>query len=167
GRRAPPDRARVGEGRVARPPRRRGAGLGVDLVRLRRLSGLRGLPVRRVLRGLLRARVQGFTRRLVGDTSARGAHDVPELGLPDPPAAFRGLPRCTRRLMPEVAQLRLDVHLTRGDRRAALAADVRRGLTSEPKELPAKWLYDERGSALFEEITRLPEYYLTARERTI
>jgi L-histidine N-alpha-methyltransferase len=69
--------------------------------------------------------------------------------------------------MPQVAQLRIDVHLTRGDRRATLAADVRRGLTSQPKELPAKWFYDDRGSLLFEEITRLPEYYLTRRERSI
>jgi L-histidine N-alpha-methyltransferase len=69
--------------------------------------------------------------------------------------------------MPEVAQIRLDVHHTRGDRRAALAADVRRGLTSQPKELPAKWFYDDRGSFLFEEITRLPEYYLTRCERSI
>ena len=37
----------------------------------------------------------------------------------------------------------------------------------EVKELPAVWLYDERGSRLFEEITRLPEYYLTRREGEI
>src|SRR5213075_2923345 len=42
-----------------------------------------------------------------------------------------------------------------------------RGLTSAPKELPPKWFYDERGSALFEEITRLPEYYPTRAEREI
>jgi uncharacterized SAM-dependent methyltransferase len=42
-----------------------------------------------------------------------------------------------------------------------------RGLQAEPKELPAVWLYDERGSQLFEEITRLPEYYLTRREDEI
>ncbi|MGH3390423.1 MAG: L-histidine N(alpha)-methyltransferase, partial [Actinomadura sp.] len=41
------------------------------------------------------------------------------------------------------------------------------GLTAEPKTLPPKWFYDERGSALFEEITRLEEYYPTRRERAI
>jgi L-histidine Nalpha-methyltransferase len=65
------------------------------------------------------------------------------------------------------ATLQVDVYLTPEDRLQALRADVREGLTSTPKELPPKWFYDERGSALFEEITRLPEYYLTSRERII
>ncbi|MEV0964807.1 L-histidine N(alpha)-methyltransferase [Streptomyces sp. NPDC049910] len=50
---------------------------------------------------------------------------------------------------------------------AALRADVRHGLTRSPKELPPKWFYDARGSELFEEITRLPEYYPTRAEREI
>ena len=66
-----------------------------------------------------------------------------------------------------LASLRVDVYLTPGDRVAALRKDVLLGLTSDPKELPAKWFYNDRGSALFEEITRLPEYYLTSRERSI
>lgn len=41
------------------------------------------------------------------------------------------------------------------------------GLTSAPKEMPPKWFYDEAGSILFDEITRLPEYYLTRTEREI
>jgi L-histidine N-alpha-methyltransferase len=49
----------------------------------------------------------------------------------------------------------------------ALRADVTRGLSASPKELPPKWFYDERGSLLFEEITRLPEYYPTRAEREI
>ncbi len=49
----------------------------------------------------------------------------------------------------------------------ALRADAQRGLTSEPKWLPPKWFYDERGSVLFDEITRLPEYYPTRAEREI
>jgi L-histidine N-alpha-methyltransferase len=48
-----------------------------------------------------------------------------------------------------------------------LADDARRGLTASPKDLPPKWFYDERGSALFDEITRLPEYYPTRAEREI
>ncbi|GGT72739.1 MULTISPECIES: L-histidine N(alpha)-methyltransferase [Streptomyces] len=50
---------------------------------------------------------------------------------------------------------------------ADLRADVLHGLTRMPKELPPKWFYDARGSELFEEITRLPEYYPTRAEREI
>ncbi|GGV20728.1 histidine N-alpha-methyltransferase [Streptomyces filipinensis] len=50
---------------------------------------------------------------------------------------------------------------------AALRADVRHGLTVHPKSLPPKWFYDARGSALFEQITELPEYYPTRAEREI
>ena len=49
----------------------------------------------------------------------------------------------------------------------ALRADVRAGLTATPKTLPPKYFYDERGSELFDEITRLPEYYLTRAETAI
>jgi L-histidine Nalpha-methyltransferase len=49
----------------------------------------------------------------------------------------------------------------------ALRADVRAGLTAAPKSLPPKYFYDERGSELFDEITRLPEYYLTRAEASI
>lgn len=45
-----------------------------------------------------------------------------------------------------------------------LAADALSGLWQDPPTLPTKWLYDERGSKLFDEITRLPEYYPTRRE---
>ena len=61
----------------------------------------------------------------------------------------------------------VDVRLTPDDRSEALRRDVLRGLTSTPKWLAPKWFYDERGSALFGEITQLPEYYLTRRERAI
>ncbi|MFF8835220.1 L-histidine N(alpha)-methyltransferase [Streptomyces sp. NPDC015130] len=50
---------------------------------------------------------------------------------------------------------------------ADLRADVLQGLTRSPKTLPPKWFYDARGSDLFEEITRLPEYYPTRAEREI
>lgn len=50
---------------------------------------------------------------------------------------------------------------------AGLAEDVRRGLTAPLKELDPKYLYDERGSRLFEEITGQPEYYPTRAERAI
>ena len=47
------------------------------------------------------------------------------------------------------------------------AFEVEQGLTSFPKTLPTKLFYDQRGSELFEEITRLPEYYLTRTELEI
>ncbi|MCX4997299.1 L-histidine N(alpha)-methyltransferase [Streptomyces longwoodensis] len=50
---------------------------------------------------------------------------------------------------------------------AALRADVLHGLTTTPKTLPPKWFYDAHGSALFEQITDLPEYYPTRAEREI
>ena len=53
------------------------------------------------------------------------------------------------------------------DLAAALRFDVRRGLTSRPKHLPMRLHYDGRGSALFRELTRQPEYYPTRCEREI
>lgn len=52
-----------------------------------------------------------------------------------------------------------------GDARARAVEDARRGLAKPQKELPSKYFYDTRGSELFEEIARLPEYYLTRSER--
>jgi L-histidine Nalpha-methyltransferase len=61
---------------------------------------------------------------------------------------------------------RLDVHPP-GPGGGGLAADVRRGLAATPKSLPPKHFYDERGSELFEQITRLPEYYQSRAELRI
>jgi dimethylhistidine N-methyltransferase len=49
----------------------------------------------------------------------------------------------------------------------AFRADVLAGLAQPHKAVPARWLYDDAGSALFEEITRLPEYYPTRAETEI
>ncbi len=49
----------------------------------------------------------------------------------------------------------------------SLRNDVLDGLTGDFKELPPKWFYDDHGSELFEEITRLKEYYPTEAERSI
>ncbi|WP_159939794.1 MULTISPECIES: L-histidine N(alpha)-methyltransferase [unclassified Nocardiopsis] len=62
---------------------------------------------------------------------------------------------------------RIDRNLTADDLDKALRSDVAEGLTASPKQLPPKWFYDERGSALFEDITALPEYYPTRAERSI
>lgn len=50
---------------------------------------------------------------------------------------------------------------------AQLAADVRAGLTADPKVLLPKYFYDAHGSELFDQITRLPEYYPTRAERAV
>ena len=51
--------------------------------------------------------------------------------------------------------------------RQAFLRDVLHGLSRPQKELPCKWLYDDRGSALFEQICELPEYYPTRTELSI
>ena len=61
----------------------------------------------------------------------------------------------------------IDVHLSGDDLRRSMERDVRIGLTADPKSLPPVYFYDERGSRLFDEITRLPEYYPTRSERSI
>ena len=48
-----------------------------------------------------------------------------------------------------------------------MLAEVAAGLSAPQKELPPKYFYDHRGSELFEEITRLPEYYQTRTERAL
>jgi dimethylhistidine N-methyltransferase len=49
----------------------------------------------------------------------------------------------------------------------AFRDDVLKGLAAPIPAIPARWLYDHRGSQLFEEITELPEYYLTRIERAL
>jgi L-histidine N-alpha-methyltransferase len=67
----------------------------------------------------------------------------------------------------EATAAAIEILFPAAERQAALREEARVGLTSSPKELQPKWFYDERGSALFDEITRLPEYYLTRAERSI
>ncbi len=61
----------------------------------------------------------------------------------------------------------VDIYLTPDHAGRALRNDARIGLTSTPRWLSPRWFYDARGSDLFEEITRLPEYYPTRAERSI
>jgi dimethylhistidine N-methyltransferase len=60
--------------------------------------------------------------------------------------------------------LHRDPHPTRV---ATFAEDVRSSLGAQPRSLSPKYFYDDLGSALFEAITRLPEYYLTRIERDL
>ena len=70
--------------------------------------------------------------------------------------------------MPDVTTTpAVTVLMDEADRIAALHAATRESLAGDPPEMPAVWLYDERGSQLFEEITRLPEYYPTRSETAI
>ena len=64
-------------------------------------------------------------------------------------------------------QTQVEVHLPEGGALAGMAEVVREGLSCPFKELPPKYFYDERGSALFERITEMPEYYPTRIERQI
>lgn len=63
--------------------------------------------------------------------------------------------------------LSLSNYLAADSAAAALRRDVRDGLTQSPKTLPPKWFYDTVGSDLFDQITRLPEYYPTRTEAQI
>jgi L-histidine N-alpha-methyltransferase len=63
--------------------------------------------------------------------------------------------------------LSLSNHLAADSAYHALRRDVRDGLRGSPKSLPPKWFYDSVGSDLFDQITRLPEYYPTRAEAEI
>lgn len=63
--------------------------------------------------------------------------------------------------------LTLSNYLAADSAATALRRDVRDGLTQTPKMLPPKWFYDSVGSDLFDQITRLPEYYPTRTEAQI
>ncbi len=61
----------------------------------------------------------------------------------------------------------VDAHLPSDWARGAMREDIHRAFTRRPMILPPKWLYDDRGSEIFDGITRLPEYYPTEAEREI
>ncbi len=64
------------------------------------------------------------------------------------------------------ARLRVDVHY-RASGESAMAREVLRGLQSTPRVLHPKYLYDERGSRLFDQICDTPEYYPTRTEQSL
>jgi L-histidine N-alpha-methyltransferase len=61
------------------------------------------------------------------------------------------------------------IETARGDdeQAARMVEEIREGLTARPRWLPSKFFYDDRGSRLFEDITALPEYYLTRTEERL
>jgi len=106
----------------------------------------------------------------VGHEARRHSQHFPKLGLPDPPSDFQRIPLRAERMKngnrpPEVAGATPPYTVHRPH--LQMVRDVRNGLTSSPKQLSPKYFYDTRGSELFEEITQLPEYYLTRAERSL
>ena len=77
-----------------------------------------------------------------------------------------GLPR-TWTEMEVSGVIKVENHLPADWAADTMREEVARALTSRPKILAPRWLYDDRGSSLFTEITRLAEYYPTEAERSI
>jgi L-histidine Nalpha-methyltransferase len=69
--------------------------------------------------------------------------------------------------MSSPTRIKIVHHLAADSAYRALCVDVRAGLATFPKTLPPKWFYDSVGSDLFDQITRLPEYYPTRTEAQI
>src|SRR5215470_1873727 len=129
--------------------------VGVDGESLRPLSRIRSCrrSHRRVQRQV-HVQPVGATRRILCHSPKPHTRDLPQL-LPAPGAlAIHGHKACKM-----IASQPLVL--------PAYAEEVARGLTARRKHLPCKLFYDEAGSALFEEITQLPEYYLTRTELEI
>jgi len=66
-----------------------------------------------------------------------------------------------------MTSLQLDRHLPPDLHANALRADAREGLSASAKYIPSKWIFDAKGTELWEMITRLPEYYPFRTERDI
>ena len=133
GRQAAADRAGVGGGSRRGCDGRR-PGLGMDLLRLPRLPRLRGVPLPRVLRGLLRRRATRCCAAAPGrptPTSMRPSFR--NWDLPQRRQIFSGI-RCARDAM-----IAIEVHLD-ADAAATMARDVRAGLCAEPEGAGAEVL---------------------------
>ncbi len=63
--------------------------------------------------------------------------------------------------------MRIEVYLDRAASAVALKSEVVRGLSSTPKTLSPTWFYDQRGCEIYDQITRLAEYYPFRAERSI
>jgi L-histidine N-alpha-methyltransferase len=75
--------------------------------------------------------------------------------------------RARRHGDPAMRRYRVDVHADAHSRLKAMADDVLRGLADRPRWLLPKYFYDAAGSRIFDEITRLPEYYPTRVETAL
>src|SRR5690606_27552205 len=160
-------RARRGPHGAGAPVRRR---VGVDREPLRRVSGLSpgGGRARRVHRQG-HGEPDGVARRLVRVAARPPARELPQL-LParGALAVERRAARAGRRMSlsqtsPDAGALSAELR-DRAPDAARMRDEVWAGLGAPRKTLPCKWLYDARGSALFERICELPEYYPTRTE---
>ncbi len=79
---------------------------------------------------------------------------------------MKPLRRERRPALPRAAEART-ASLVSLDAEAAALRELREGLSRTPREIPCKYLYDDAGSALFERITRLPEYFPTRTETAL
>jgi len=66
-----------------------------------------------------------------------------------------------------VQNITVSSHLSDDWAELAMREDIAKAFTSRPIVLPPKWLYDDRGSQIFDAITRLPDYYPTEAERAL
>jgi L-histidine N-alpha-methyltransferase len=66
-----------------------------------------------------------------------------------------------------VDRFKIDVYVNEDGMLETMVEEVREGLTSSPKHISPKYFYDAKGSQLFEQITKLPEYYPTRAEREL
>src|SRR5690606_35927403 len=183
GRRAPADRGRMGAGGRRRGDRRQlrrcrraaPAGRGRRRRRaraaVRRRLGMDVVGLHRVPRIPVAARFAGRVQRQVHERPERAARrqlrhaarprarQLPQL-LPAARAlAVLGAAPGQGLRVNAVSRL-TDLHPTPDD----ILGDVLAGLSQAPKRLPSKYFYDRRGSELFEQITRQPEYYPTRIE---
>src|SRR5438105_15730661 len=75
--------------------------------------------------------------------------------------------RLEQRHRAEAAQAARTAALVSAGAETAALAGLREALSRSPREIPCKYFYDDAGSALFEQITRLPEYFPTGTERAL
>src|SRR5579883_2564561 len=122
--------------------------------------------------------MQAFANRrqhngdVLADHARSSKPDIPPRG-PDcsiPGGLPAVLGEMAEQMRPAGTDVRKRLEILAGPPRQAepsFAQDVASGLGSDPKRLPSKYFYDELGSALFDAITLLPEYYLTRAETQI
>src|SRR5262249_10161665 len=130
--------------------------LGVDGIAVSPVPAIRAAERRcRGVQRQVHVRPTRVARSLRGHAGGARTADVPQL-FPGLVALGiqRPAPGPKRRLMTTAVQ-------------SHIAVDAEAGLWRTPPSMPARWFYDDRGSRLFDEITRLPEYYPTRRETEI
>src|SRR5260370_11823073 len=133
-----------------------------SLCRLSRLSRAGGGDRR--IEGEGHGEPDGVGWGLRGDTGRPDAHDLSELLPAGRTLDVRWSSSGGGSAMNGLA---LVLERAEADDRAEFREAVLAGLARTPRAIPAKFLYDARGSALFDQICELPEYYLTRTETGI